>query len=31
VHVMPGERHREIFTRLCRAADAKGNVVPDAW
>jgi toxin-antitoxin system PIN domain toxin len=31
VHVMPGERHWEIFTRLCREADVKGNVVPDAY
>jgi hypothetical protein len=31
LHGMPGERHWEIFTRLCRAADAKGNVVPDAY
>ena len=31
VHIMPGERHWEIFTRLCRATDAKGNVVPDAY
>jgi hypothetical protein len=28
---MPGERHWEIFTRLCRGTDAKGNVVPDAY
>ena len=31
VHVMPGERHWEVFTRLCRDTDAKGNVVPDAY
>lgn len=27
----PGEEHWEIFARLCRAADARGNLVPDAW
>ena len=31
VVVQPGERHWEIFTRLCREADARGNLVPDAW
>ncbi len=31
VHVMPGDRHWEIFTRLCREADTKGNVIPDAY
>jgi uncharacterized protein len=29
--VEPGERHWEIFTRLCRDADARGNLVADAW
>jgi toxin-antitoxin system PIN domain toxin len=29
--VQPGERHWEIFSRLCRTADARGNLVPDAW
>lgn len=29
--VQPGELHWEIFTRLCRQADARGNLVPDAW
>jgi uncharacterized protein len=29
--VVPGERHWEIFTRLCREARAKGNLVPDAY
>ncbi len=31
VLVSPGPRHWEIFTRLCRAAAAKGNLVPDAY
>jgi toxin-antitoxin system PIN domain toxin len=31
VIVLPGERHWEIFTRLCVDADARGNLVPDAW
>lgn len=31
VPVHPGVRHWEIFTRLCRDADARGNLVPDAW
>ena len=29
--IQPGERHWEIFTRLCINADARGNLVPDAW
>lgn len=29
--IQPGERHWEIFTRLCTEADARGNMVPDAW
>jgi len=29
--VQPGRRHWEIFTRLCIEADARGNLVPDAW
>lgn len=29
--VQPGERHWEIFIRLCTEADARGNLVPDAW
>jgi predicted nucleic acid-binding protein len=29
--VQPGESHWEIFTRLCTQADARGNLVPDAW
>lgn len=31
VEVTPGRRHFEIFTRLCREVDARGNVVPDAY
>ena len=29
--IQPGERHWDIFTRLCIEADARGNLVPDAW
>jgi len=29
--VMPGARHWSIFTRLCTEADARGNLVPDAY
>ncbi|MEW6347604.1 MAG: type II toxin-antitoxin system VapC family toxin [Thermodesulfobacteriota bacterium] len=31
VVVRPGPRHWEIFARLCIQADARGNLVPDAW
>jgi hypothetical protein len=31
VPLAPGERHWEIFERLCREADAKGNLIPDAY
>ena len=31
VVVGPGERHWSIFQRLCRDADARGNLVPDAY
>jgi uncharacterized protein len=31
VPIVPGQRHWEIFTRLCREANAKGNLVPDAY
>jgi toxin-antitoxin system PIN domain toxin len=31
VRVVPGERHWGIFADLCRAAGARGNLVPDAW
>jgi len=27
----PGPRHWEIFVNLCRTADIKGNLVPDAF
>jgi len=29
--VAPGERHWDIFGRLCREGGATGNLVPDAW
>ena len=31
VGVAPGPRHWEVFTRLCREADARGALVPDAY
>jgi toxin-antitoxin system PIN domain toxin len=31
VVVGPGERHWEIFTRLCRESGARGNIVGDAY
>jgi toxin-antitoxin system PIN domain toxin len=31
VLVQPGPRHWAIFVRLCRSANAKGNLVPDAY
>lgn len=31
IAVSPGSRHWEIFDELCRAADARGNLVPDAY
>jgi toxin-antitoxin system PIN domain toxin len=31
VAIQPGDAHWGIFTRLCRDADARGNLVPDAW
>jgi toxin-antitoxin system PIN domain toxin len=31
VEVKPGPRHWEIFVRLCRIANARGNLVPDAY
>ncbi len=31
VAVAPGERHWSIFTRLCRDAGARGNLIPDAY
>ena len=29
--IQSGKRHWGIFTRLCLEADARGNLVPDAW
>jgi uncharacterized protein len=31
VVIQEGPRHWEIFSRLCFEADARGNLVPDAW
>lgn len=31
VVIQPGERHWEIFKRMCTEADARGNLAPDAW
>lgn len=31
VHVVPGRGHWSIFERLCKAARARGNLVPDAY
>jgi len=31
LRVAPGPRHWEIFSRLCREARVKGNLVPDAF
>ncbi len=31
VPVVPGDRHWDIFVRLCRTARARGNLVADAW
>ena len=31
VPVDPGPRHWEIFSRLCRGADIRGNLIPDAY
>ena len=31
VPTAPGPRHWEIFTRLCRTAGVRGNLVPDAY
>lgn len=31
VLVQPGPQHWLIFLRLCKEADARGNLVPDAW
>ena len=29
--IQPGPQHWSIFSRLCKEADARGNLVPDAW
>jgi hypothetical protein len=31
VLIQPGERHWDIFKRICTEADARGNLAPDAW
>jgi hypothetical protein len=31
VPVAPGARHWDVFARLCRECDARGNLVPDAY
>jgi uncharacterized protein len=31
VVISPGDRHWEIFSRLCRAVEAKGSLIPDAY
>ena len=31
VSVAPGARHWDLFVDLCRSADARGNLVPDAY
>lgn len=31
VLIAPGPRHWAIFAALCRAADARGNLIPDAY
>jgi len=31
IAVSPGERHWDIFVRLCREANVKGNLVSDAY
>ena len=31
VLIQPGAQHWFIFSRLCKQADARGNLVPDAW
>lgn len=31
VLIQPGEQHWSIFCRLCKEAEARGNLVPDAW
>ena len=29
--IAPGPRHWKIFLELCQAADARGNLIPDAY
>ena len=29
--IQPGPRHWQIFCKLCRQGNARGNLVPDAW
>jgi toxin-antitoxin system PIN domain toxin len=31
IPVAPDVRHWDLFTRLCRDAGARGNLIPDAW
>lgn len=31
VIIQPGPQHWSIFVRFCKEADARGNLVPDAW
>ena len=31
VEILPGPRHWDLFTRLCREAKARGKLVPDAY
>jgi len=31
VIIQPGERHWKVFGELCRRADVRGRLVPDAW
>lgn len=31
VHIVPGTRHWSIFEDLCRSAQVRGNLVPDAY
>jgi toxin-antitoxin system PIN domain toxin len=31
VQISPGPRHWDLFTGLCESANAKGNLIPDAY
>jgi uncharacterized protein len=31
VQISPGARHWNLFTSLCESANAKGNLIPDAY